>query len=78
MLSLPSGRLGSCPRTLQVRGSPNPARYLKQEDELREPLDGLHHQPVERDAVGTAYLPTLLEKGRSRPLTSRGEGPATT
>lgn len=33
--------------------------YLEQEDELREPLDGLHHQAVERDPVCTALLALL-------------------
>lgn len=46
--------------TLQGGGRQNRLRYLQQEDELREPLDGLHHQPVERDAVGTAHLASLL------------------
>lgn len=37
--------------------------YLQEQDELREPLDGLHHQPIERDPVGTGHLP-LLQGGK--------------
>lgn len=33
--------------------------YLKQQDELREPLDGLRHQAVEGDAVGAGLLGLL-------------------
>lgn len=38
-------------------GTPHP--YLQEQDELGEPLDGFHHQPVERDPVGTGHLPLL-------------------
>lgn len=47
--------------------------YLQQEDELREPLDGLHHQPVERDAVGAAHLAPLLGEAASFTERSRRE-----
>lgn len=62
--------------TLQVGGRRNPPWYLKQEDELREPLDGLHHQPVERDAVGATHLPPLLETRGDNSLSLRSKGPA--
>lgn len=40
--------------------APSPgARYLEQQDELGEPLDGFHHQAVERDAVRTRLLGLL-------------------
>lgn len=53
-----------------------PGEYLKQENELREPLDGLHHQPVERDAVGATHLPPLLGTRWGHSLTSCSEAPA--
>lgn len=43
------------------------ARYLEQQDELGEPLDGLHHQAVERDAVRTRLLGLLWGQSGGSP-----------
>lgn len=37
-------------------------RYLQQQNELREPLDGLHHEPVESDPVTAGILTMLWRK----------------
>lgn len=49
-----SGVQSGCP---MGTGSPHP--YLQEQDELGEPLDGLHHQPVERHPVRAGHLPLL-------------------
>lgn len=44
--------------------------YLEEKNELREALDGLHHQAVERDAVHAGRLLPLLTKGDITSLTA--------
>lgn len=51
------------------------AWYLEQEDELWKPLDGLHHQPVQGDAVGAAHLPPLSGTRSCHSLASCREDP---
>lgn len=45
--------------------------YLEKKNELREALDWLHHQAVERDAVHAGRLLPLLTKGDIASLTAR-------
>lgn len=52
--------LPSCPA-----GGQDGRAHLEQQDELREPLDGLHHQAVERDTV-RARLRALLRGSGAR------------
>lgn len=74
--SLPSQESPPSPQANPVgRGCWNPKRYLKQEDELWEPLDGLDHQPVEGDTVWAAHLPSLVETSFRHSLTPCREGP---
>lgn len=47
---------GVCERKAQVS-------HLEKKNELREALDGLHHQAVERDAVHAGGLLPLLTQG---------------
>lgn len=49
----------------------SPVSYLEEENELREALDGLHHQAVERDAVHASRLLPLLTKKRRYKFDSR-------
>lgn len=46
-------------RGLQTDAGKGTRPYLEQQDELWEPLYGLHHQAVERDAVGAGLLALL-------------------
>lgn len=57
--------------TLQGGGRQNRLRYLQQEDELREPLDGLRHQAVQCDAVRAGLLTLLRGQGPSPRLRPR-------
>lgn len=45
--------------------------YLEKKNELREALDGLHHQAVERDAVHAGRLLPLLTKRDIKRFDSR-------
>lgn len=51
----------------------NDVRYLQQQDELRESLNGLHHQAVQRDPIDTRRLLLLeTDKGETRFSSWRG------
>lgn len=49
--------------------------YLEKKDELREALDGLHHQAVERDAVHAGRLLPLLAEKRDITSWTAGNAP---
>lgn len=57
VLSTPPRPPGASPQ-----GAGSCSRYLQQQNELWEPLDGLHHQPVERDPVWARHLPLLRRR----------------
>lgn len=61
-------------RGLQTDAGKGTCPYLEQQNELWEPLYGLHHQAVERDAVGAGLLALLWGEARLTHASGR-QGP---